>query len=605
MYRVSLVGLLMLFSSLFVFSLSLIVLKKRHEGCAKNLAVLLFFLGIYSFGTGMEVMSPDYSNAMFWVRLEYIGIAFLPFSLLTFCLQYFGLVLNNTLKSMLRILFGLSFFIFFAHATHTLHPYFYTDVNVSIVSNLTILSFTKGPIYYLSQFITISSFLLVFGLSVRLAIEEHAWYRNRALALISSSIGPLVLYIFYQLGLTPYGLDIVPIAFALSAIILGFVFLNESLFGPFPIASHLIIEALGSASIILDRKDRVVGFNQTALTWFPQLENKVIGLRVQELFPRIPELSSLAESNFTNSGEWSIIPTPSGLPIDRYLNVQVSPIQYYGNIGTSLLISDVTESHLMTMALQDTNTQLKQSNAMKDMVIGVMSHDLRSPLLAVRNLQNIMMDERVHRNPKKFHILKEELDSLIFRADLLIRNLVALSSLGNDGNECQSFPVSMETLLHAVKGEAETLAKRKNIDFQITMEEDVVVLGNDEMLVVVLRNLLDNAFKYSPIGGKVELSVDIERQHVKLSIVDEGNGIPQWVQQEIANGKWGVSLPGTQGEKGPGIGLYASIHFLKLQDINLEIKDSLGGGSRLSFEIPRFQRNALHVRSDDFGVKTK
>ncbi len=602
MYRFSLVGLLMLLSSLLVISLSLIILKRRQEVSAKTLAVFLFFLAIYSFGAAMEVMSPDYSNAMFWVRLEYIGIAFLPFSLITFCLQYFGLVLNQNIKSMLKVLFGLSFFIFFAHATHTLHPYFYTDVNVSIVSNLTVVSFTKGPIYHIVQLYITGSFLLVFGISVRLAIEEHLWYRNRALVFITSSIGPLVLFLFYQFGVTPYGLDIVPVTFSISAIILGIAFLKESLLGPFPIASRLILDSLGSASIILDDKDRVVGFNLTARSWFPQLEERVIGMRVENLFSKIPELSSLSKSNFAHSGEWSVSPTPSGISVERYLNVQVSPIFHHGNIGTSLLISDITENHLMTMALQDTNMQYKESNAMKDMVIGVMSHDLRSPLLAVRNLQKIMMDERIHRDPKKYQILKEELDGLISRADLLIRNLVALSSLGSDSQECQCFPVSTETLVNAVKSEAVVFAKRKNIFFTITMEEDVVIIGNDDMLIVVLRNLLDNAFKYSPVGSMVGLDVDIGRQHVKFSIVDEGTGIPLWVYQEVMNGKWGVSLPGTQGEKGPGIGLYASNFFLKLQGSVLEIENLPEGGSRMSFQIPRFHRVSPHVSSDGFGV---
>jgi len=603
MYRVSQISLLMLFSSLLIISLSLIIFRKRQEESAKTLAVFLLFLAIYSFGTAMEVMSPDYDNAMFWVRLEYIGISFLPFSLITFCLQYFGLVLNQKNKFMLKVLFGLSIFIFLAHATHTLHPFYYTDVNISIVSNLTVLTFTKGPIYYIAQLYNAGSFLLVFVVSIRLVIEKHTWYRNRALVFITSAILPMTLYTFYQFGMTPYGLDIVPVAFSISAVILGIAFLNESLFGPFPIASRLILDSLGSASIILDGKDSVVGFNLTARTWFPQMESRVIGTHAGELFSRIPELSSLSESNFMNSGEWSVTPNPPGISVGRYLNVQVSPIQHDGMVGTSLLISDITENHLMTIALQESNTQLKASNALKDMVIGVMSHDLRSPLVAVRNLQNIMMDERIQRDPKKYHLLKEELDGLISRADLLIRNLVALSSLGDDEHECKCSPVSAEILVNAVKGEAQFFAKRKNIDFIITMEEDVVIVGNEEMLIVVLRNLLDNAFKYSPLGGKAELTVDIGRRNVKFSIVNEGKGIPQWVLHEVMNGQWGISLPGTLGEKGPGIGLYASKFFLKLQGGNLEIENLPEVGPRVSFQMPRFQRESSHAASDGFGVK--
>lgn len=225
------------------------------------------------------------------------------------------------------------------------------------------------------------------------------------------------------------------------------------------------------------------------------------------------------------------------------------------------------------------------------MVISIMSHDVRSPLLAMRQLDAMVASGRFLHDPAKLATMREELDSLIDRADLLMRNLVSLSSQPEIGADDRHNPIAISSLFSAVRTEAYRIAKRKQIAFQMELEEDVVVRGSEDLLIIVLRNLLDNAFKFTSSGNNVMMEVVIMPHTVEIVVTDNGIGMPDWVKTELNKMRWGVSLTGTNGEKGSGIGLYTSMMFLRRMNTELVIESQPSKGTRMSFTLLRYQRN--------------
>jgi signal transduction histidine kinase len=571
-------------------ALATLLFRRKSESVATALATYLGAITIYVIGFAFELMSPTLFYVTFWTRIQYIGIPFLPLLLINFVFQFYQVNFSHK-TLLLRYLFFLSLCIMIAHVTTSWHQLYYYDVSFKVIDNLSIQSFGKGPIYYLLEIYHITSQGIVIYFSIKNLKSKNTGVRNRGLIIIISTMIPSIMHLLYQFKITPLGLDLVPPSFAFSAIVLGVAFLNTTLLGPSPIAAWIVLDSLGDGCIILDRKDRIVGFNHTAHSWFPQLGQSSIGASAYEVFSKIPEMASLAQTSFNCSGEWSIIPVPADHESERYLDVHIRPIQHGNVSGTSLLISDVTENHLMTSALQETNDRLIEMNRLKDMVISIMSHDVRSPLLALRELDKLVASGRFLNNPEKLASMREELDLLIDRADLLIRNLVSLSSQPEMGIEISREAVSVATLFKAVQIEAIRIARRKQIIFQTNLDEDVVVLGNEDLLTVVLRNLLDNALKFTPSGKTVVLSVLINAHTVEISVKDTGIGMPDWVKLEMSKMRWGVSLPGTHGEKGSGIGLYTSMMFLSKLNSELKIESEPSIGTRVSFVLTRFQRN--------------
>lgn len=570
-------------------TLAIVLNQRKGERVATALAAYLFAIAFYATGFAFEVMSPSLAQVVFWTRIQYLGIPFLPLLLIHFAFQFYQVEFTYK-KLLFRYLFFLSLIILIVQYTSAWHNLFHFNVGFNVVGNVSVQTFGKGPVYYLLEIYHVVSQATVMLLSLRHLRDKNLRYRNRALIILISCLIPSIVHLLYQFSLTPLGLDLVPSFFVFSAIILGVAFMTSTLLDPSPIAAWIVLDSLGDACIILDHKDRVIGFNPTAKTWFPLLGPDSIGCSTRELFPKIPEMANLADTTFNGSGDWSIIPATAGQKLDRYLSVHIRPIQQEKVSGVSLLISDVTENQMMTMAMQETNDRLVEMNRLKDMVISIMSHDVRSPLLAMRQLDALVASGRFIKDPAKLASMREELDSLIDRADLLMRNLVSLSSQPEIGLEDNQYPISVASLFRAVQSEAIRIARRKRITFQMELEEDVLVLGSEDLLIVVLRNLLDNALKYTPSGKTVVMSVDIQPQMVEFAVKDAGLGMPDWVRLELSKMRWGVSLPGTNGEKGSGIGLYTSMMFLRRMNAELVIESENTIGTRVSFTLHRFQR---------------
>ena len=590
MYRISIVSMFTIFSAFCSMTLAILLYQRKGESAATALAGYLTAIFFYAMGFAFEVMSPSLAQVVFWTNIQYLGIPFLPFLLMRFAFQFYKVEFTYK-KLLFRYLLLLSLLILAAQLTSPWHNLHHYNVEFKVVGDITVQSFDKGLFYYILEIYHVVSQATVMLLSIRHFKDKSHRDRNRALIIFISCLIPSVIHLLYQFSITPYGLDLVPPSFALSAIILGIAFMNSTLLGPSPIAAWIVLDSLGDACIILDNKDRVVGFNPTAQAWFPMLGQESIGCSAQEVFSKIPEMVNLADTSFNGSGDWSIVPVSAEQETDRYLSVHIRPIQHENVTGTSLLISNVTENQVMTMALQETNERLVEMNRLKDMVISIMSHDVRSPLLAMRQLDALVASGRFLHDPAKLASMREELDSLIDRADLLMRNLVSLSSQPEIGSEDRQYPISVSSLFSAVKTEAFRIAKRKRITFQMELDEDVVVMGSEDLLVVVLRNLLDNAFKFTPSGNTVVMDVDIKSNTVEIAVKDNGLGMPDWVKTELTKMRWGVSLTGTNGEKGSGIGLYTSMMFLRRMNTDLVIESEPSKGTKMSFTLLRFQRN--------------
>jgi signal transduction histidine kinase len=570
-------------------TLAILLHRRKGESAATALAGYLAAIFFYAIGFAFEVMSPSLAQVSFWTSFQYLGIPFLPFLLIRFAFIFYKVEFTQR-KLLFRYLFLLSILILAAQFTSPWHNLHHYNVGFKVVGDVTVQSFDKGLFYYILEIYHVASQVTVMLLSIKHFRDKNHLDRNRALTIFISCLIPSIIHILYQFSITPYGLDLVPPSFTVSAILLGIVFMNSTLLGPSPIAAWIVLDSLGDACIILDNKDRVVGFNPTAQAWFPTLGKEAIGTSAQEVFSKIPEMVNLADTAFNGSGDWSIVPITADQDADRYLSVHIRPIQHENVTGTSLLISDITENQVMTIALQETNERLVELNRLKDMVISIMSHDVRSPLLAMRQLDAMVASGRFLHDPAKLATMREELDSLIDRADLLMRNLVSLSSQPEIGADDRQYPIAVSSLFSAVRTEAFRIAKRKQIAFQMELEEDVVVMGSEDLLIIVLRNLLDNAFKFTSSGNNVMLEVVIMPRTVEIVVTDNGIGMPDWVKTELNKMRWGVSLTGTNGEKGSGIGLYTSMMFLRRMNTELVIENQPSKGTRMSFTLLRYQR---------------
>jgi two-component system OmpR family sensor kinase len=157
----------------------------------------------------------------------------------------------------------------------------------------------------------------------------------------------------------------------------------------------------------------------------------------------------------------------------------------------------------------------------------------------------------------------------IERSRKLIDQLLALASAQSSAERSQA-SVSVHDIYRRVLEDLLPLAERRHIDIGVESFEDVQVVGNEMDLLILVRNLVDNAIRYTPVGGRVDLAVEMAGESVVLEVKDSGPGISA-EEQLLVFDPFYRSL-GTD-ESGSGLGLA----------IVKAIADRMGAHLRLSF----------------------
>jgi two-component system OmpR family sensor kinase len=177
------------------------------------------------------------------------------------------------------------------------------------------------------------------------------------------------------------------------------------------------------------------------------------------------------------------------------------------------------------------------------------AHELRSPLTALQ-LQ-IQLIERA-RSPEEIREAVDALRAGVKRASRLVGQLLTMAQLEPDAAQERPAEVQLDQIAAAVVAELEPLAEAKNVTLRLGRVEPVRVTGHAAGLDTLVRNLVDNALRYTPSGGRVTLEVRNENGRAVLEVSDTGPGIPPEERRRVFDRFY--RLPGSAAG-GSGLGL--------------------------------------------------
>ncbi len=232
--------------------------------------------------------------------------------------------------------------------------------------------------------------------------------------------------------------------------------------------------------------------------------------------------------------------------------------------------------------------ELARLNALKDTIFQALGHDLKNPLTEVRQAARILEDRSDDLHATRDQ-LAANLSSLAERSGLVIDNLLAIGASEDERRTLDPLPTSLRHTLTAAMQHVEPQAARKGVTLRTQLDDDVMVHVVPGLLEAVLRNLFDNAVKYSHPHAVVHVEVDVEPQEVCVTVRDEGVGMTPDRLAQVQAGTWTGSSHGTQGEAGTGIGLRVSRSFLSVMGSSLTVTSTEGNGTRVSFTVPRYR----------------
>lgn len=228
---------------------------------------------------------------------------------------------------------------------------------------------------------------------------------------------------------------------------------------------------------------------------------------------------------------------------------------------------------------------LELRNLEKNKLMSIISHDLRSPLLNIQNYLELLKEYELD-STERLGMEKTLLNSTNCAMDML-SNLLNWSKSQMDGANTHLKPLNLlETLANTLYME-QLHAAKKEISLNYDIPSEIRVIADEDMLQLVIRNLISNAIKFTPNGGKIHIEASIVENQCQITVTDNGLGIPKEKQAQLFNIK---SQPeyGTNQEKGVGLGLALCKEFTERQGGKISFESTPGEGSRFFVLIPHF-----------------
>ncbi len=257
----------------------------------------------------------------------------------------------------------------------------------------------------------------------------------------------------------------------------------------------------------------------------------------------------------------------------------------------------------VVVVLRDITAQ-KELERMKSNFLSVVSHELKTPLHSIKGFVEIILMGKtgpVTDLQRDFLGTVQEQTGHLQR---MIEDLLEFSRLESGQVRLRPVPLPPAELATVVVDKLAPLAQKKGLTLTGDLPETLPEIEADPMrLEQVLTNLVENAIKFTPEGGRVQVCGWDRGEAVEIAVIDSGIGVPAEERQRIFERFYQVDSSARRRYKGTGLGLTICRHIVTQHGGRIWVEDAEGGGSAFHLMIPRvFAQEANHEAALDFGV---
>jgi two-component system, sensor histidine kinase and response regulator len=248
------------------------------------------------------------------------------------------------------------------------------------------------------------------------------------------------------------------------------------------------------------------------------------------------------------------------------------------------------------LLLKKMKEELAEEKTTKNKFFSIISHDLRSSLGAILSFTEILQHNREIISVSETDEMLGDIHHTAANTLELLENLLQWAKSQNQGIRFNPGNLDLKSLISETLNISAEMASGKNIILSSTVKP-VTVIGDKNMLLLILRNLLSNAIKFTHDGGNITVRSLVVNGHVKVQITDTGVGLAPEKLKKLFQIENAVSTPGTRKEQGNGMGLILCREFILHQGGNIGIDSSPGKGTTAWFTIPMAVKVPVEVQN--------
>jgi two-component system, OmpR family, phosphate regulon sensor histidine kinase PhoR len=233
-------------------------------------------------------------------------------------------------------------------------------------------------------------------------------------------------------------------------------------------------------------------------------------------------------------------------------------------------------------------TEERALDELKGEFVATVSHELRTPLAAIYGAAQTLRRADVALSEENRERLLEVIALESERLTRIAGEILLANNIDSGRLQIEPHRLDVEDLLADVVDEIRTsFADREDIVIEMATPDRLAPVSVDsDKLRQVLINLLDNAVKYSPDGGRVEVRVERRENGLRFVVTDEGLGIPHGEEQRIFGKFYRLDPQQTRGVGGTGLGLYICRELIRRMEGRLSVESKEGRGSTFIVDLP-------------------
>lgn len=579
-YMITIYTVFFLATTLISFFVAFLAWQRKSVKGAKELTLLMVGTGIWTFWVMFETAATTIQGKAFWSGLEYIGSISSPVFYLIFVLQFTGKKNIITPKNIL-LLFIIPVITLLLAITNEKHHLIWTGFS-PISEKTNIMEYYHGIGFWIGH-IAYNYFLLLLATIYLFSFifNQVSIFRIQGLLVLIAGLCPWIASVFYLTGSNFIsGLNITPASIILSGSLFALAIFYSHILDLVPVARKMLVETLPYGILVLDNKNRIQDINGVGLSFLGIRNKNIIG------FPA--ESSGVSYTDLLNAAldRESI----DQITIKRDEGFKVFSINKYAiksPQGSRLVvIHDITERKLAEEEIKLKNEELQKLNSEKDKFFSIIAHDLKSPFNSILGFSNLLVEQVRIKDYNGIEEYADIVQTSSLRAIDLLENLMEWSLSKTGRMEFHPVHFEMVELIDTVTDLLSDTAKQKSILITSDLLPNINVYADKNMVSTVLRNLITNAIKFTNLNGKIVISSKVENNELLISVRDNGVGMTKDKIEKIFRIEENSSTPGTQNEKGTGLGLILCKEFVQKHGGRIFVKSEIGKGSIFSFTIP-------------------
>ena len=366
----------------------------------------------------------------------------------------------------------------------------------------------------------------------------------------------------------------------------------------------LILDSLSELVVFMDSDLRIIWLNKAALDHMGMKMGDVIGRRYQDmyiLYKENPSKSPVLKVLESGNEEFGEVVTQDG----KVWTVTAIPIKNEDGRITGVLKTglDITAHRRSEEKLIQAKLEAEEANNFKSEFLANVSHELRTPLNSIIGFSDILIDKVFGElNEKQFRYVNN-ISTSGKHLLVLINDILDLSKVEAGKMELHYSEFSIDCVFEEVKAVLSPLIQVKSLEATFNVESDCTTLEADRgRIIQILYNLVSNAIKFTPNGGKVSVYCKESGNRALISVIDTGIGISAEDQVKLFKPFTQLDASTTRQYCGTGLGLALVKKIVNLHQGDIWVESDPGKGSNFTFSLPL--RKPLELRkANEIGIE--